>query len=195
MNQLFSTDGHVMHALSDFSTLIFLNFFVLLCSIPIFTAGAAITSMHYAIMKLADEESHILSHYWKAFKGNLREITPLWFVVFLLLAFFGFDIWIMNYQVGFTKNLFLILLVIFAILLSGILVWLFPLVARFHYSIGAAFQNSMILAITKLPRTLIMIVITVVISVVLISNLRFYPLIVCVGISLPAYLCQFFIIQ
>ena len=54
MNSLFSVDGPLMRAMSDLLTLLKLNFLTLLCCLPVFTAGAAVTALHYCIMKMLD---------------------------------------------------------------------------------------------------------------------------------------------
>jgi uncharacterized membrane protein YesL len=67
-----------------------------------------------------------------------------------------------------------------------------PLGAKFVYSTSATFRNALILAIGKLPRTLFMMVFTLAVPGALLMNLRLYPILFVLGISLPAYLCSFF---
>ena len=45
MKYMFDQDGPVMRALSDLSTLVFLNILTALCCIPVVTAGAALAAM------------------------------------------------------------------------------------------------------------------------------------------------------
>ena len=56
MGNLFSPEGPVMGALSDLMTLLKLNLLTLLCCLPVVTAGAALTSLHYCVMKMREGE-------------------------------------------------------------------------------------------------------------------------------------------
>ena len=49
-----------MRALSDLSTLVFLNILTLIFSIPIVTAGAALAAMHYVIIEMIEERGDSL---------------------------------------------------------------------------------------------------------------------------------------
>ncbi len=192
MNHLFSTEGHFLNALSDLATIVFLNIFTILCCIPIVTAGAAYTSMHFCIMKMVEGDTHILRLFWKQFRLNLKDVTVLWIIMLLLGAFIGFDYWIVFQQTSGTKNILFVLLTLFAIVYFGLFVWVFPISARFSYSAGAALHNAAILAVARFPRTLAMMVITAAIPALLLLNLRLYPILFFLGLSLPAYLSQFF---
>ncbi len=192
MNHIFSTEGHFLNALSDLATIVFLNIFTLVCCIPVITAGAAYTSMHFCIMKMVEGDANILRLFWKQFRVNLKDVTPLWIVTLLFGVFIGFDYWFVFHQTSGTKNILFILLTLFAIVYLALFVWIFPISARFSYSVGAALHNAAILAVAKFPRTLIMMVITAVIPALLVLNMRLYPILFCLGLSLPAYLCQFF---
>ena len=60
-----------MRALSDLFTLLKLNLLTLLCCLPLVTAGAALTALHYCLMKMLDqEEGKIVPQYL----GQFREI-------------------------------------------------------------------------------------------------------------------------
>ena len=59
-----------MRALSDLFTLLKLNLLTLLCCLPLVTAGAALTALHYCLLKMLDqEEGKILPMYFGQFKG------------------------------------------------------------------------------------------------------------------------------
>ena len=70
-----------MRALTDLSTLVFLNILTLLFSIPIVTAGAALAAMHYVIIEMIEERGGSLpGEFWKRFKENLKNATPIWLI-------------------------------------------------------------------------------------------------------------------
>ena len=66
-----------MRAISDLSTLVFLNILTVIFCIPIVTAGASLAAMHYVIMEMMEERGGgLVSEFWKRFRENLRNATP-----------------------------------------------------------------------------------------------------------------------
>lgn len=179
-----------MRALSDLSTLVFLNILTLIFSIPIVTAGAALAAMHYVIIEMIEERGDSLfAEYRKRFKENLRNATPIWLIMLAAVGFLYADYRIISGgQLGLPKAM---LIPIYAGLFvaSAVYVYVIPLTARFVYSTGAAFKNAAILAAAYLPRTILMVVCTVMIPYLLINVTRILPLFFLLGLSFPAYLC------
>ena len=179
-----------MRALSDLSTLVFLNILTLLFCIPVVTAGAALAAMHYVIIEMIEERGGgLLAEYWKRFKENLRNATPVWLILLAVTLFLYADYRIISGgQMGLPKAM---LIPIYAglFVVAAIYVYVIPLTARFVYSTGAAFKNAAILAVAYFPKTILMIAITVVIPYLLFNVTRLLPLFFLLGLSLPAYFC------
>ena len=76
MNHFFSVEGPLMRALSDLTTLVALNLLTIICSIPIVTAGAAFTALHYEVMKMIAGQGHPVRDYFKQFKENKSLFLP-----------------------------------------------------------------------------------------------------------------------
>ena len=190
MRNLFDTEGPVMRALSDLSTLVFLNILTLIFSIPIVTAGAALAAMHYVIIEMIEERGdNLFAEYRKRFKENLRNATPIWLIMLAAAGFLYADYRIIGGgQMGLPKAM---LIPIYAgmFVAAAVYVYVIPLTARFVYSTGAAFKNAAILAVAYFPRTILMTAFTVVIPYLLFNVTRLLPLFFLLGLSLPAYLC------
>ena len=179
-----------MRALTDLSTLVFLNILTLLLSIPIVTAGAALAAMHYVIIEMIEERGGSLpGEFWKRFKENLKNATPIWLILLAAAGFLYADIrLITGGQLGLPRAM---LIPIYAGLFvtAAIYVYVIPLTARFVYSTGAAFKNAAILAAAYFPRTVLMVAASAVIPFLLLNVTRLLPLFFLLGISLPGYLC------
>ena len=179
-----------MRALSDLSTLVFLNILTLIFSIPIVTAGAALAAMHYVIIEMIEERGGGLpGEYWKRFKENLKNATPVWLILLAAVLFLYADYRLIGGgQLGLPR---VMLIPIYAglFVVAAIYVYVIPLTARFVYSTGAAFKNAAILAVAYFPRTIIMIAFSAVIPFLLFNVTRLLPLFFLRGISLPAYFC------
>ena len=179
-----------MRALSDLSTLVFLNILTLIFSIPIVTAGAALAAMHYVIIEMIEERGGGLpGEYWKRFKENLKNATPVWLILLAAVLFLYADYRLIGGgQLGLPR---VMLIPIYAglFVVAAIYVYVIPLTARFVYSTGAAFKNAAILAVAYFPRTITMIAFSAVIPFLLFNVTRLLPLFFLLGISLPAYFC------
>lgn len=189
MSNFFNLDGPFMTAMRDLMNLVILNLLTLLCCIPIVTSGAAIAAMHYVIMQIVDgTEGHIAKTYFKEFKGNLRNATPIALIYLVAAVALYFEYQAFHKGAG-QNRIILIPIYAIAFVMLALYVWVFPLTAKFVYSLGGAFHNALYLAITKFPRTLVMMAFTAFIPYLFYQLPRLWPLMILLGISLPAYLC------
>ena len=181
-------DGPLVRALSDLNTLVILNILTALFCIPVITAGASVAAMHYVIMEMFENRGNgAAREFWKRFKENLRNATPVWLILLAAAVFIYVDCRIiMGGQMGLPRAM-LVPLYIGAFIEASIAVYAFPLTARFVYSTGATFKNSAILAVANFPRTVLMVLYHVIMPYLLFNVSRLLPLFFLVGISLPAY--------
>lgn len=178
-----------MRALSNIMTLLILNILTAVCCIPIFTAGAALSSLHYMIMKMMDgDDGHLAKRYFEQFRINFRSSTPVWLILLGISAFLYFDYRVFLSQNDSPYRVLLIPVWVAAILVFAVFVWVFPLLARFENRMGATFRNTFILMIGKIFRTLIMMALWFATIFVLSQSWRLLPLFFLFGLSLPGYL-------
>lgn len=192
MSNFFNLDGPFMRAMRDLMNLVILNLLTLVFCLPVVTAGASLAAMHYVLMQMLDDaEGHIAGTFWKQFRGNLKNATPIT-LIYLLAGIILY----LEYQ-AFPKGsaesrIIRILVYAAAFVLLALFVWIFPLTAKFVYSLGGAFHNALYLAVKKFPRTLVMMAFTAVIPWLFFELPRLWPLMILIGISLPAYLSALF---
>ena len=188
MKNILDLDGPLVRALSDLNTLVILNILTALFCIPVITAGASVAAMHYVIMEMFENRGDgAAREFWKRFKENLRNATPVWLILLAAAVFIYVDCRIiMGGQTGLPRAM-LVPLYIGAFIEASIAVYAFPLTARFVYSTGATFKNSAILAVANFPRTVLMVLYHVIMPYLLFNVSRLLPLFFLVGISLPAY--------
>ena len=188
MKNMLDLDGPPVRALSDLNTLVILNILTALFCIPVITAGASVAAMHYVIMEMFENRGDgAAREFWKRFKENLRNATPVWLILLAAAVFIYVDCRIiMGGQMGLPRAM-LVPLYIGAFIEASIAVYAFPLTARFVYSTGATFKNSAILAVANFPRTVLMVLYHVIIPYLLFNVSWLLPLFFLVGISLPAY--------
>lgn len=188
MKNMLDLDGPLVRALSDLNTLVILNILTALFCIPVITAGASVAAMHYVIMEMFENRGDgAAREFWKRFKENLRNATPVWLILLAAAVFIYMDCRIIMVGQTGLPRIMLIPLYIGAFIEASIAVYAFPLTARFVYSTGATFKNSAILAVANFPRTVLMVLYHVIMPYLLFNVSRLLPLFFLVGISLPAY--------
>lgn len=181
-----------MRALSDLFTLLKLNLLTLLCCLPLVTAGAALTALHYCLIKMLDqEEGRIVPQYLGQFRENLRPMLLPWLILAGAAGVLLLDLRIFPAGSGGIYGLMRIPVYLGLFLLHGICQWIFPLAAVLDNTLGAKFRNALLMTTGALPRTLAMMALSAIVPFVLFYSVRLLPLAFLFGISLPAYFCAF----
>ncbi len=189
MGRIFSTEGPIGSFLGRMTDLIVLNLLTCLCCIPVITAGAAFTALHYMSLKLArNEEGYIVKGYFKSFKQNFRQATILWLIVLLVFAIFAGDWYVIRYTpVTFPKE-FTIVLFAAGFVALIVLLYLFPVLAKFENTIANTVKNAAMIAFISFPRAILMILFYLTPVAVALLLPQVLPLVVLMGLSFPAYM-------
>lgn len=189
MGRFFDIDSPMMRFLSKVADLMILNILMILCCIPVITAGAGIVGLHYVLLKMArNEEGYIAKGFFKSFKENFKQATVIWLIVLAFIGIFIADWVVFNFSVlQFPKVLKIVLAVLF-VLVYTVACYVFPLLARFENTISNTFRNAFFMAILNFPKTLLMLVVYAMPVAVLYFLPVATPLVFLFGFSVPAYL-------
>ena len=132
MRSLLNPESPAMRFLTKIGYTIILNTLWFLCSLPVFTIGASTTALYAVMQKLVrDEESGIISAFFTAFRQNFRQATKVWLVLLGALIFLGVDGYILLHLRHLNAACTIVLL------------YVFPLTARFCNSTFAMIRNSL----------------------------------------------------
>ena len=191
MKKLFDMDNPIMKALSVAADLIVLNLVTLLCSLPIVTAGAAITAMNDIVIHIVrGEESYILRPFFRSFAANLKKGVLLGLILLAAAIVLGVD----YYAALIYAPAFRVAVIAGAILVLAVALYAFALLARYENTLRGTLKNAAVLSAVNFPRTLVMVLFTVGLWLVCI---RFYnygaPVLFLFGLSLPCYICALMI--
>lgn len=189
MGKLFDLDSPLMRVLNKAADLMWLNILVIFCSLPVFTAGAALTAAHYVALKLRrNEEGYISKEFFKAFKMNFKQATLIWLMLLGLGAIFATDFYIMrtNEDLGLPQIVQILVMVAF-ILYIFLLVWVFPMQAKFINNIKRTLKNALAMSMIQLPKTILMILFYVLPWVLLWFALRLFPIVLVYCFSIPIF--------
>lgn len=149
----FDPEGPFATAVNRIGTLILLNVLWLLCSVPVFTLGASTTALYTVLLRiLAGEESHVTRQFFKAFGENFQRATGIWMILLAAMGLFFFDL----YYAGCTGSFWWRLLAVFGLQIVAMeLTFVFPLLARYENNWRAHMRNAAVLAVTHLPKMLL----------------------------------------
>ena len=186
--KIFDLDSPLMNVLNKMADLMWLNILTLICCIPIITAGAAFTSMHYVALKIVrNEESYITRSFFKSFKTNFRQATLIWLLILLIAAVLGGDYYIITKSGIQFSSVLVILIMAAAVLVICTALYVFPVLAKFDNTIMGTIRNAFIMSILQLPKTVVMFVMAFFPLIIYLVSLRLIPIIFLFGFSLPAY--------
>lgn len=130
------------------------NLLFLLCSIPIFTVGAAATAMQYALRRSRAGEGSAARDFFSSFRMNFRQATIIWLILLVLLAALGMNFWLVSAWQGSLAAVMRIGLTVVGIVIVFVLSMVFPLLAQFDNSVANTLKNSLMLSLISPVRSL-----------------------------------------
>lgn len=190
MKGLLEIDGPVMQLITKIVYAVWLNILWFICCLPVFTVGASTTALFYVALKIANnEEGAVTRAFFRSFKENFRQATVAWLILLAAGILLGIDGYIF-YHMRFDSLLWTLGTAIFMVALAAyamILMYIFPLMARFENTIWAMFKNSLMIGMRFLLCTVLMALVYFIMAVVII---RVFTPAVIFGEGLCALLCS-----
>lgn len=127
--------------------------------IPIFTIGAATTSLYYVMLKvIKNDRGYVASEYFSCFRKNFKQSTVIWIFLSAIYAFLAFDFIIMKsaLSMGDIKGYFYYFFLVLMAVITAWSLYFFPYVARFQNTIKNTLRNTLIIAILNIQWTLLL---------------------------------------
>ena len=188
MNSLFNPEGKAMNIGYKLADLMVLQIAVILASLPIITAGAAYTAMHYILLKMyRNQEGNIWKEFWRAFRSNFRQSTLLWLIYLGVILFLYVDLrLIVVTDLPYLKPAiyflpFPLILTIFS------LSWVFILQSRYENTIGKTIRYSLVIILGHPLYTAInLLMLTIPLFLIYLSS-ALIPVVFFLGYSFPGF--------
>lgn len=162
MHNFINPDNRIFSFLSKMCDLILVNLLTIVCSLPIFTIGTAVTAAYTVSMKLVkDQLSYTIKGYFRAFKDNFKKATPLWLINLAAIAVIVLDLYYASTLTGGTVIIFVLrgLFYLIALLVSFVTIYLYALTAKFENSRLQTLKNAFFMSLRHLPWTLLLLLI------------------------------------
>lgn len=196
MGALFNLDNPVWSFMGRVADLVILNILALICSIPIVTIGASWTAMYFVTIRIVrKEEGYVIRDFFRSFKENFKQATIIWLLVIAVAAVFIGDILIYRMMPDQIPQIIMIIVVALAYLVLGTVVYVFPVLSRFHNTIKNTIKNAFLLSVVNIPFTLIFIVLMILPVVLAIFVIEIAPILLLMGLSLPAYISSMLFVR
>ncbi|OTA26712.1 hypothetical protein B9G54_03810 [Alloscardovia macacae] len=198
MDGFFNQNNWFYKLMGLIADLVVLNVITLIISLPLITAGSALSALHYSLWRLVrDEEGGLVKMYCTAFRENFRQVTPVWLAVLVAAGVGGVDLYFALHMSELAPGLgegvrmaLLVSLAVLTVLVTAVVQWYTVLVSRYTNTNRVHLKNAVLAAVGFFPQTLAMLVL---ILGSLVATVVFYgyavPLFLLVGISLPQYCC------
>lgn len=186
--KLFQLDSPLMNFLNKVADLMWLNILALICCIPIVTAGASLTALHYMALKIVrNEESYITRGFLKSFKQNFKQATAIWLILLVAMLLLAGDVYIIFYS-GMEFNVVIKVIIMAAIVLVAfVATFVFPLLSKFDNTVKQTIKNAFFMSIMQLPKTILMIVMNLAPIVLAMFSYKAFPIVFMFGLTVPAF--------
>ena len=191
MHNFFNPDNAVMQFITKVVYSVYLNILWFICCIPIVTAGASTTALFYVTLKMVrNEEGNITKAFFSSFKSNFKQSTIIWLILLALGIMLGVDGYVL-YHLRFENAFWTIFTAVFIVAVVAyaiVLMYIFPLMARFDNTIFAMIKKSLMIGMRFLVCTVLMAAIYFAMAVVIVRILT--PAVIF-GEGLCAFLCSY----
>ena len=167
MKNLFNLENPVFQMLSRVGDMIIANVLFLICCIPIFTIGASLAGLNKVCQAIVlDDDRGIAKLFFSGFKSNFKQATSVWLAVLIILVSLVCN-WLLitTFTAGTFATVLYVLLGVLTFLILGVLSYLIPLIVRYQNTIREHLYNAIILAITKFPKTLVMVFLNIILFI------------------------------
>ena len=182
-------DSPFMQVMNKVADLMILNLLTIVCMIPLVTTGAALTAMHYQVLKIVrDEECYIVKGYFKAFRENFVQSTVIWLFFLVVGLVLGGDFYIMYASETEFHVIFRAILGAISIFTLFTLMYVFPVQAKFANTVFRTIKNALAMSILQAPKSVLMVVLYVIPMVLMVFAPNILPIIMLFGITAPAFL-------
>ena len=194
MGRFFNFEGPVFGFFDRASDIVILNIVFIICCLPVFTVGAAITALSSVTQKMArKEEGYIVRGFLKSFKQNFLQATAIWMILLLFGIAFLLDLRIMGQpEAGaiFRWLKYPVFILVPVYLFECL--YVFPVLAKFENTLFNTMRNALLIAIKNLPWTVLLLLVAVIPFIALYYYTQvMVPVFVFAGFSLMSLLSSY----
>ena len=185
MGGLFHPDGAFARYGAKLWDMMWLNLLTVVCSLPVFTAGAAMTAMHYVLLKIfRDEERAITAAFFKAFRGNFKQSTVIG-ILFAVAAY----LLVLSAGIAYALSMGWLRYLLIAVLAVVVCAWNWSFVfqSRYRNTISGTVRYSLLALAAHPVRSVVMLALFAVPIAAVLAAPRNLILVLLIGFTLPGF--------
>lgn len=155
--KLLDPDSPIMSFLARVADLVILNVLWLLCCLPVVTIGASTTAMYHVVRHLQEESiSSVTRDFFRSFKSDFRQATPVYLLLLIPTAAVVMNAWILSAQSSDVVPVYVrAIWMVSALMLTFVVSFVYPVMAYFDDTVWKTLRTAAVLAVAKLPRTVL----------------------------------------
>ena len=185
MGGLFHPDGAFARYGAKLWDMMWLNLLTVVCSLPVFTAGAAMTAMHYVLLKIFhDEEGAITAAFFKAFRVNFKQSTVIG-ILFAVAAY----LLVLSAGIAYALSMGWLRYLLIAVLAVVVCAWNWSFVfqSRYRNTISGTVRYSLLALAAHPVRSAVMLALFAVPIAAVLAAPKNLILVLLIGFTLPGF--------
>lgn len=158
-NWLFDSDSPLIRGLSRMFDCMLLSVLTIICSLPVITVGAAVSACYDVMIRMAlDRDNGIWKPYFKALGKNFKKGTVIWLICLVGIIFIGANYYLLSLELeGISegvRSVIMVIVLLLTVLMGFVLIYVFPLQARYENKVGTTLKNALFISIVQFPRSI-----------------------------------------
>ncbi len=196
---ILSVESRFIHFLEFTFELIVLNLLTLLCSLPVFTIGVALTALNRSLFDIRQGKGNIIRGFFKAFVDNFRSGLLLGLVFITISISFVLYLILLRDLINAGDVTVWVGIVLIAILFYFPMAFVFPLLAMFDSAALRTFANAFLLSFRHFGVSLVVVLFYVLPWLLVLINPSWFqglfPIFLMFGLSLPGWISSKFFLK
>lgn len=161
MDALFRINELIFTMLSKFFRFLLVTLLWMVCSIPLFTLGAATSALYDTARRIRQEDdTHLARKFFAAFRLNFRQGTALTLFYAVLLALLYFDLAVCFRLPDSVASTLLAFVTLVALMTVILMQYSFALLAGYRNSIMQNLKNAFFLSFLKFGHSVLILLVT-----------------------------------
>ena len=174
--KLFNPDSPLMSFLTRLADLVILNLLWLVCCVPVVTIGASTTAMYHVLRHLQDGGvTSITRDFFQSFKSDFKQATLVYLVLLIPTVAVVMNAWILSGQSSDVVPVYVrAVWMVSVLLLTFVVSFVYPVMAYFEDTVWKTLRTAAVLAVAKLPRTILISILNLLPIIVMFVSFAFF---------------------
>ena len=192
MRGIFGSDSRLMKVLGKIFDIGYLSIVFIIFSLPVFTIGASLTALYYAVVKvIRRDRGYVFQEFFRSFKLNFVKATILWLIQAVLTFVMCFNLYAVVEQNGGTIGFMQGAYIVMGLIIFAISCYAYPVLSRFDMKNTKIIRFSLYMAVKHVYFTIPIMVIVLASITALVLLIPYMPIIPLLVPGTAALVCSY----